>query len=296
MTPPARSNDSPPQRLGGHGAKDRARRRLGAARARYEGSWVGDVVAQLRALDFFEWTTIFGAELLWSALPFMILLSSLANERIDDDLSRHIGLNRQGAHIVRSLFRNSPTHAVVPIVTGLLFSFAGLVAVVASLQVLYERVFDQEHRGWRDLPRFLVWAAVLLGVLIAEGSIGQPERDALGPLVEALLRFVVVAIFFAWTMHFLLAGRVPWRVLVRPALVTALLWLGLALFSGAYFSPAVVDDSRTYGTIGVVFSFLTWFILVGSVIVLGAAGGAVWQRRTKARRPSAGRPRRRTRS
>ncbi len=80
----------------------------------------------------FDWTTIFGAELLWSALPFIILLGSLANERIDDDLSRHIGLNSQGAHIVRSLFRNSPTHALVPIATGLLFAFAGVIAVVSS--------------------------------------------------------------------------------------------------------------------------------------------------------------------
>jgi hypothetical protein len=64
-------------------------RQLDAMRARYERSWIKDVITQLRALDFLSWTTIFGAELLWSALPFIILLSSLADERIDDDLSRH---------------------------------------------------------------------------------------------------------------------------------------------------------------------------------------------------------------
>ncbi|HUA48466.1 MAG TPA: hypothetical protein VMA77_24720 [Solirubrobacteraceae bacterium] len=80
---------------------------------------------------------------LWSALPFIIVLSSLANKRIDDDLSRHIGLNGHGAHIVETLFRNTPSHAVVPTVTGPLFSFAGIVAVVASLQVVYERLFDR---------------------------------------------------------------------------------------------------------------------------------------------------------
>jgi membrane protein len=99
------------------------------------------------------------------------------------------------------------------------------------------------------------------------------------------LELVVVTIFFAWTIHFLLAGRVPWRAVIRPALVTSVLWLALGLFSAAYFSGVVTDDSRTYGTIGVVFSFLTWFILIGGVIVLGAACGAVWQRR------AAGQPR-----
>jgi len=84
------------------------------------------LVTQLMALHFFDWTTIFGAELLWSALPFIIVLSSLADTRIDDDLSRHIGLNSRGAHIVETLFRNSPSHAVLAIVAGLLVSFAGV--------------------------------------------------------------------------------------------------------------------------------------------------------------------------
>jgi uncharacterized BrkB/YihY/UPF0761 family membrane protein len=37
---------------------------------------------------------------------------------------------------------------------------------------------------------------------------------------------------------------------------------------------------RSNGTIGVAFTFLTWFMLIGFVIVLGAAGGATWQQRT----------------
>jgi len=32
-------------------------------------------------------------------------------------------------------------------------------------------------------------------------------------------------------MHFLLAGRVRWRYLLRPAFVSGLFWLGFALFS-----------------------------------------------------------------
>jgi membrane protein len=76
---------------------------------------------------------------------------------------------------------------------------------------------------------------------------------------------------------------VAWRRVIRPALVTAVLWLVLAIFSSAYFSSVVIDDSKTYGTIGVVFTLLTWFILIGSVIVLGTAGGVVWQHRSDAR-------------
>jgi membrane protein len=46
-----------------------------------------------------------------------------------------------------------------------------------------------------------------------------------------------------------------------------------------YFSSAIISDSRLYGTIGVVFTLLTWFIAIGAVIVLGAVAGATWDQR-----------------
>ena len=115
-----------------HSVRGRAPRQVNAARARYERSWVQAFVARLKALHVLDWTTIFGAELLWSALPLIILLSSLANQRIDDDLSRHIGLNSQGAQIVEHIFRHAPAHAIIAILTGLLFSFAGSIASARS--------------------------------------------------------------------------------------------------------------------------------------------------------------------
>src|SRR5947209_5879261 len=86
-----------------------------AIRARYSHSWLKELAAHLHAVDFLDRTTVIGAELLWSALPFVLLLSSLANTRIDDEISRHIGLNVQGAHIVRALFRSHPSHELVSI-------------------------------------------------------------------------------------------------------------------------------------------------------------------------------------
>jgi membrane protein len=212
------------------------------------------------------------------ALPFIILLSSLADQRIDDDLSRHIGLNGQGAQVVEHSLRHSPAHATIAVLTGLLFSFAGSIAVVSSLQLLYERVFEQPHRA-RNIPRLLIWVALFLVAAITEVLVGIPVRKAAGPVARGVLGFVVVTFLFGWTMHFLLAGRVPCRSVVRPALVSGVLWVALAVFSSKYFSTTVIDDSKTYGTFGVVFTFLTWFILIGFVIVLGAAGGAVWQQR-----------------
>lgn len=283
-----RADQSDPAQPAAHVPHERARRKLAAVSAWYDGSWAQELVQQLKALDVADWTLVFAAELLWSALPFMILVSSLANHRIDVDVSRHIGLDRQAARIVSSMFRNATHPEALAIVTGLLFSFAGVVAVVGSLQSLYERTFEQERRGWRNLPRQLAWAAVLFALLIADGVTDQAERRSVGGVVGTIVAFVIVIIFFAWTMHFLLAGRVPWRRVIKPSLVTAALWIGLSLFSSVYFSGVVVDDSRTFGTIGVVFTFLTWFVLIGGVIVVGAAIGGVWERRTGTRDAAAG--------
>lgn len=258
------------------------RRGIDRARRRYEGSWVQDLAARLAAVEFGNWIILFGASLLLAVLPLIILLSSLANERIDDDLSRHIGLNSQGARIVEALFRKTPTHSAAPIILGLLVALAGTVAVAGSLHVLYERLFGLEHRGWRDLPRFLVWVAVLFGVLIAEGSYDGPVRRGAGVVVRDLVSFVLFTGFFAWTLHFLLDGRVRWHRVIPPAIATALLWLGLALFSSVYFSSAMVSEHKLYGTIGVIFVLLTWFIAIGAVILLGAACGVVWEERRQA--------------
>jgi len=76
-------------------------------------------------------------------------------------------------------------------------------------------------------------------------------------------------------MHFLLTGRVPRRLLLRPAILTALFRIGLELFSSVYFSASIISDSRLYGTIGVVFSLMIWFTAIGAVIVLGAVAAPI---------------------
>lgn len=255
------------------------RRRLDAARAHFEGSWPESFVGRLKSLDAANWSTVFGATLLLSVVPLLILLSSLANHRIDTDLSRHIGLDAHGARILQGLFRNTPAHAIGPLVGGFVFAVAGCVAVAASLQVLYERAFDQAHRGWANLPRLLAWVAVLLGFLIGESSASAPLRSAAGPIVRGLVGFIALTAFFTWTIHFLLHGRTSWHAVVRPAVLTAIFWLGLAVFSSFYFSSALVSDHKLYGTVGVVFTLLVWFTAIAVVIVMGAAGGAVWQER-----------------
>jgi membrane protein len=251
-------------------------------RDRYEGSAAQELFGQLAALDFLNWILLFGATLLLSVLPIVILLSAFASHRVDDDIARHLGLNQQGSHIVSSLFRSSAAHFDTAVLLSLIIGLLGLIALASMVQVVYEKAFDQpHHRNVRNAVRCSVWVVCLATLLIADGFVSRPLGDSsAGPVVPALVDLMGMSLFFWWTMHFLLAGREPWGRLLRPALTTAIFWIGLGVFASFYFSSTIVSDSRLYGTIGVVFSLLTWFIGIGAVIMLGALTGLVWQDRS----------------
>ena len=256
------------------------RKALAAARARYEGSLAQSFVTQLKALDFSSQIMLFGAGLLVSLLPFLILLSAFASQRIDDDIALRLGLDRRASGIVTHLFTSSPASLNVATATSLVFVTAGTIAVAGSLQQTYEKVFRQDHRGLRDLYRLLIWVVALCLAVALESIVGRPARNITGGvgLVE-VVTFAVMTPFFWWTMHFLLAGRVPWRRLLPSAIATGVFFTGLGVFSKFYFSATIISDSRTYGTIGAVFGILTWLIAIGAVIILGAVAGAVWEDR-----------------
>jgi len=251
-----------------------------AVRDRFEGSAAQSFVLQLKALDFANQIMLFGAGLLVSLLPFLILLSAFASERVDDDIALRLGLDRRASGIVSHLFTSSPAVLNVAPATSLVFVAAGTLAVASSLQQIYEKAFRQDHRGMRDLYRLPIWIAALCLAVAFESIVGRPVRNvAAGAGLVELVTFAIMAPFFWWTMHFLLGGRVGWRKLLPSAIATGVFFAGLGVFSKFYFSSTIISDSRTYGTIGAVFGILTWLIAIGAVIILGAVAGVVWQDR-----------------
>ena len=250
---------------------------LAWARDRFEGSLAQSFLTRLKILDFANQAMLFGAGLLVSLLPLVILLSAFASQRIDDDISLRLGLDRRAAGIMDHLFTAAPATLNAATATSLIFLVFGMVAVTSSLQQIYEKVFGQDPRGMPDLGRLLAWIVVLGMAVVAESLAERPVSTVTGGgWLAPLVTVGIMTPFFWWTMHFLLAGRVRWRTLLPSAIVTGVLYGGLGLFSKFYFSGTIVSDSKTYGTIGAIFGIMTWFIAIGAVIILGAVAGAVW--------------------
>jgi membrane protein len=264
-------------------------RRTAAVRARFEGSALQEFVTRLGGLGFVTTITVFGATFLLSALPFVVLVSSFANRRIEDDLTHHLGLNAPAAQIVDQLFETPTAASTAAIVFATLLGLAGTVGVASMVQNVYEQIFRQVHDGPGNIVRLLVWVVGLIGWLAVDGVISAATHHLPAHLVlDAILILLATTVFFGWSVHFLLAGKVPRPNVILAGVVTGVFWIGLEVFASLYFSSTITSDSKLYGKIGVVFSLLTWFIAFAAVVMLGALTGDVWQsRRVRRERPTA---------
>ena len=259
-------------------------------RDRYKGSIVQDFWTRMNAVQFGDWIILFGAAVLLSVLPLIILFSAMASRRIDNDISLHLGLSRQGAHIVESLFHSATFRFNLGVFISLILSIAGTVAVARSVQVLYERAFKttEEEQGGGRFVRCLIWVAVFGALLFADATMSRPLlHDPLGSVLLPVVDLLGYAFFFWWTLHFLLGGKRSWWGVLPAAVATAVFWIGLGFFASIYFSSSLVSDTHLYGTIGVVFTLVTWFIAMGAVITLGAVAGGVWSERRPTSRAAA---------
>ena len=248
---------------------------------RYDGSAVQELFRRLGEMQFVNTITVFGATFLLTTLPFIVLMSSFASRRVDDNLAHHLGLNSTAAKIVEDQFHPSSHHSMLAIVIALLLGLAGTIGVAGSVQTIYLQIFARHHHGVAaNLLRLLVWLAGLTGWIILDATISSAlDGHTAAPFINAVAVLVTTTALIWWSMHLLLCGEVPWRELFLPAVVTAVFWIGLQRFAALYFSSTITTDMRLYGNIGVVFSLLTWFIAVAAVVVLGALAGDIWQRR-----------------
>jgi membrane protein len=74
-----------------------------------------------------------------------------------------------------------------------------------------------------------------------------------------VVTFVIAVVFYCWTLHVLLTGRVGWVKLFPGGLATAVCVTGLSVFSSLLFSGQIVSSDNDYGPIGVMMILLSWW-------------------------------------
>jgi membrane protein len=265
-----------------HGRAARSRARVTehakSVRQRYEGSSAEHLWQRLNALDFINQAMQFAGLLLVTFLPFLIVVSSLAGHNAATTLGRHMGLNRQATAIVAKVLNPASKTAAVLDIRGIIFAVLGGIGTAATLQAIYERIYNLPSRGMKDFHRQLMWIVAVLGVSTLAGwALPEVRAVSFGPILLGVTGFALELVFWWFTMWLLVSRRVPWRGLLQPAIATSAFWTGLGVFSKFYFSSTIIGDYHEYGSLGVAFAIMSWLIAVGVVIILGAVVGIIWQ-------------------
>lgn len=260
----------------------RLRRTTESSRERYAGSAVQALCRRLQSVDVINRAMVLAATLLLCFFPFVIITDALAGRSAVTGLVQRLGLDRQAAADVSSLFASSTaTDSAVSGASWVFFVIGGL-AGISALQELYRRIFDLPGRGAKDLLHRVAGLAVVTGSAALSAWLVPQVRRVGGPVLLGFVGVVLLVAFWWLLTWLLLAGRIAWRELFPSACATGGYYLGMVVVFSATASSMITSNSRKYGAIGVVFAVMSWLIAIGVVVILGAVTGIVWRERGSA--------------
>ena len=241
----------------------------------------GTMWTRLNAVDFINSAFQFATYALLCIFPLMIVITAAAGGDFRKVIISRLGLNAQAAKDVDGLFASGGQALATVTVLGWVFLVLSAIGIASTVQVWYQRVYDQPPSGdWiRLLVNRLVWVAGLLINLWLHVQAGRLVGPAGGHVLIFAALFVLDVVFWWWTVHVLLLGRLSWRAAFPAGLATGFCYGGLGVFSALFFSKSIINDDKSYGPVGVVMVLVTYFIAIGVVIHLGAVFGRMWNER-----------------
>jgi len=188
-----------------------------------------------------------------------------------------LGLEGQAARTMLDAFtaaeRTRGTVTVIGLV-GLLWT--GL-AVVDAASAMVNTVWQVTGRGLVGKLHELGWVAGAGFVFLVSMATASLVRVLPGPAAvpSALLGFVLDTLLVLWTFRALTKVAVPWRTHLPGAIVGGVGFAVLKLVAGLYVPRLVTSSSALYGSIGVVFALLAWFVLGAKLLMYGTAFNVV---------------------
>ena len=192
--------------------------------------------------------------------------------RIGRDIADALGLGREFGRTLAESIRTAEDQQVLSSLVGI----AGLVwtgtGLSAAMSAAWDSAWSTPGGALRGRALGVIW--LLGGLLFLGATVGTTvllQRADVFIQLGAIGGVVASSLFLFWTALLLPVRTIPWRAMVRPAIVGG---VGLEAIRaiGATAVPALVRrSSSAYGAIGATFALLVWLLFMGRVIVYVAS-------------------------
>jgi membrane protein len=208
----------------------------------------GEYWSHLTAVDFMNSSFAFAALALVSAFPFSRSSQPPQEQRgVRQAIITRMGLNAQASRDVEGLIVSGREISTLTAFSAILLPL-GAIGMAATLQVWYQKIYDQPPRGGSSntLPIRLAGVVAFSAYISAIVFVLHEVRHA-GHLLVFALTFVFSLLFWLCPAYFLLYRRLRWRQVLPAGVATGAFITGLGVFSSLFFSDMITEGQASYG-------------------------------------------------
>ncbi len=235
---------------------------------------------QLVRINILDLATRLAAQVFLTAMPLLFALAAFApsfvRQQLVDSIRTLFGLTGAPLDQLKELYQSGEDDTFVQTsgAIGVLMALLSATACARVVQRLCEKSWELPKSGARIVVwRWFAWLCSWVVILIVQ----QPLRTGFGAglWLGIPLSFVSTTLVWWWTQHLLLGTRTRWLPLLPGALFTALSMTVLGLTAKIYMPIALDNSQAKFGSLGPVFTLLSWLIVVSAAVVGSIALGQV---------------------
>jgi membrane protein len=216
-----------------------------------------------------------------SVLPAVLVAIAIFHPSTDNTnlfaerLIDHQRLTGSTASLVRDTFGSASSNALAASI-GVLFSFLLWgIGIGQIYQDVYARSWGIKVGSVTDQGLFAIFFFVYAGAIALLVASSTWLHDA-GLLVLVPVWFVASTAFWLWVPHFLLHRKIGLRALLPGALLAGLVLGGAIAFSPLFLASPLNQNGKTYGSFGVVITFIGYVFVMITLSMVCAVFSPVW--------------------